>query len=173
VDDLREGDLILRPSWPLPDLAGRRVSYGFLLMMVPGAVAVLATTRLVIMSLMQDPAEPGYIVVALGGLAFAIMVANSYDGITIAANHQRVVVTRWFRAATVMPVSDLASLTRSTVEIHAPRRTFDERQVSFITKDGQRALTVDWEKFTDDDLDQLSKVTGVRQDGGWFYKQVA
>jgi hypothetical protein len=168
MDDLPE-DLVIRPSWPLPDFGGRRISFGYPLMMVPGAVLVFATTRWVIMGM----TEPALILVALGALALAIMTAYSYDGITIAANRERVVITRWLRAATIMPVAELASLTRSTVEIHAPRRTFDERNLSFMTHEGKCILTLDWEKFTDDDLDQLCKVTGVRQDGGWFYKRVA
>jgi hypothetical protein len=169
MDDPPNGSVILRPSWPLPDFGGRRISFGYPLMLLPGAVVIFATTRWVLTGL----TEPALIVVALGGLALAIMTAYSYDGVTIAANRERVVITRWLRAATIMPVVELASLTLSTVEIHSRRRTFDERKVSFMTHEGQCILTLNWDKFTDDDLDQLSKVTGVRQDGGWFYKRVA
>jgi hypothetical protein len=49
----------------------------------------------------------------------------------------------------------------------------DHAVVSFITQDGQVVASLDWGKFDDADLDQLSAVTGVRQDGGWFYKHSA
>ena len=170
MDGLPDGDLILRPSWPLPDFAARRISYGVPLMMVPGAAVIFAMTLWV--SSGMAGGFPTGVYVALAGFALAAWTAYGYDGITIIANRDRVVVMRWFRPATIMPVADLATLTRSTVETRTRRRTIDDRKVSFITNEGQCALTVDWEKFTDDDLDQLSKVTGVRQDGGWFYKNV-
>jgi hypothetical protein len=173
MDDPPNGDLVIRGRWPLPDWGGRRISYGFPLMMALGAAVIFATTRWVSMGMLFGFEELKGVVASLSGLGLAIVVANYYDGIRIAANRERVVVTRWLRTATVMPVADLASLTRATVQTHFRGRTIDNYQVSFITQTGQCVVTLDWERFTEDDLDQLSKVTGVRQDGGWFYKRDA
>ena len=157
----------------MPDWGGRRISYGVPLMMALGAAVIFATTRWVSMGMLLGLEELKGVVASLSGLGLAIVVANYYDGIRIAANREHVVVTRWLRTASIMPVADLASLTRSTVQTQFRGRTTDNYHVSFITQNGQCVLTLDWDRFTEDDLDQLSKVTGVRQDGGWFYKRAA
>ena len=172
MDDLPNADLIIRGHWPLPDWGGRRIGYGIPLMLVLGAAVIFATTRWLTVGMPLGLTELNGVVAALSGLGLAIAAANYFDGITIAANRERVVITRWLRTATIMPVADLASLKLWNVQTRAPRgRLVDHHNVSFITQDGQSVLTVDWGRFTGDDLDQLSKVTGVRQDGGWFYKR--
>ena len=174
MDDLTTGDLVLRPAWPLPDWGGQRISYGLPLMMVLAAAVIFASTRWVGMGMPVGLQELNGVIALLSGLGLATAVANYYDGITIAANREHVVITRWLRTATILPVADLASLRLSAVQTRSPRgRLIDRHHVSFITQGGQCALTVDWGPYTDDDLDQLSKVTGVRQDGGWFYKRAA
>lgn len=172
MDDLPAGDLLLRPSWPLPDWGGRRISYGLPLILILGAGVIFATTVSVSTGMTQG--LPSGVLLALGGLVLAAWTANYYDGITIVANRERVVVTRWLRTATIVPVADLASLTLSNVQTRSRRgRLIDQHLVSFITHDGQCILTLDWGRFKDDGLDQLSKVTSVRQDGGWFYTRAS
>jgi hypothetical protein len=173
MDALPNSEMVIRPSWPLPDWGGRRIRYGLPLMMVSGAAVIFATTRWVSVGMPLGVSELNEVVAALTGLGLAITAAIYFEGTTIAANRERVVVTRWFRVASIVPVADLASLTRSTVQVRGYRRRIvDSHQVSFITHGAQCLLTVNWDRFTDDDLDQLSKVTGVRQDGGWFYKRL-
>jgi hypothetical protein len=174
MDDLPDGDLVVRPAWPLSDWGGRRIRYGRPLMMVSGAAVLFATTRWVSVGMPLALSELNEVVAALWVLGLAIAAAIYFEGTTIAANRERVVVTRWFQVASILPVADLASLTRSTVQVRGyRRRIIDSHRVSFITQGAQCVLIVNWDRFTDDDLDQLSKVTGVRLDGGWFYKRAA
>jgi hypothetical protein len=174
MDDLPSGDLVIRGRWPLPDWGGRQLRYGLPLMMVCGAALIFATTRWVSTGMPVGLQELNGIFAASGALVMATLAARFYDGTTIAANRERVVINRWLRTATSVPAADLASLKLSTRRARSRRgRNIDQHYVSFITRDGQCAMTLNWGPFTDYDLDQLAKVTGVRQDGGWFYTRAA
>ena len=174
VDDLPGGDLVIRGRWPLPQWRDRQPRYGLPLMMVCGAALIFAITRWVSSGTPLGLEKFNGILAASGALLMATIAATFYDGTTIAANRERLVITRWLREPTIVPVANLASLRLSNFQTRAPRgRLIDHHQVSFIAQDGQCILILSWGPFTDYDLDQLSKVTGVRQDGGWFYTKAA
>lgn len=167
-------DLVIRPSWPLPQFGRGRLSYGIPLTMVAGAILIFSLTRWVSIGMPTTEIELSGVLAVVVAAGAAVALAFVYDGVAITANRERIILKRWLQTPVVIPVVDLAAIQQSTQQVTGRNgRKYDQQIVSFIKQDGRCLTSLLWGQFTDEDLDQLSKVTGVRQDGGWFYKHSA
>ena len=83
MDTLPGDEVVLRPSWPIPELGSGRTAYGIPLMMVTGAFLVFSLTRWLAVGMPHTRTELSWILMALAAAGNALVLAFLYDGITL------------------------------------------------------------------------------------------
>jgi hypothetical protein len=157
----------IRPYWPLPQRGGGRTSYGVPLILAATGVLALLLCGWVAAGMPVRRGILNFVLLAAVGVFAAIHLANLYDGTAIRFNREHVVLTKWFRRATVMSVSDIGRIVLCSVEVPSRYGATIKPAAFFFDRDGRCVISLFSQRFHDQDLARLWTTLNIKPEGSW------
>ena len=165
-------DLVIRAYWPVGRRGDARTSYTIPCFALASGVLGVA----IIYSLLGSPFAtllgPRFSTVALfawplGLFAVASILAYWFDGTVLIANHDRIVLRKWFRQPRVLAIRDLSRIVLCSIDSEWLRAPYNwVPAIFFFNRDGRCVMSL-YSRFRGEDLAQLWAMIAIKPEGSW------
>jgi hypothetical protein len=165
-------DLVIRAYWPLQQSGESRTSYSIPCFAVAFGFLCVA----LVYTLSGSPLDTllgrrfsavDLFALALGLFAVASILAYWFDGTVLIANHDRIVLRKWFRQPRVLAIRDLSRIVLCSIDSEWLRAPYNwVPAIFFFNRDGRCVMSL-YSRFRGEDLAQLWAMIAIKPEGSW------
>lgn len=165
-------DLVIRAYWPLQESGEGRTSYTIPCFAVASGVLGVAIVYALLGSPLDTLLGPRFgavdlFVLAIGLFAVATILGYWFSGTVLIANHDRIVLRKWFRKPQVLAINNLSRIVLCTIDseyLRAPDNWVPA--IFFFNRDGRCVMSL-YSRFRGEDLAQLWAMIAIKPEGSW------